>query len=184
MHGKLYNYFEKDHKRLEGLLNRATEKAGTVEMEMYGQFRSGLLRHIGLEEKILFPAAQKVKGGVPFPSLPKLRLDHGALTALLVPPPTDAIIAAIRAILSSHDALEESPGGPYDVCEQLAGNDVEALVAKVQNAPAVPVLPHRNEPFVLDATRRALARAGYSFEDYEKDSAGTKKAGNIDRIGG
>jgi hypothetical protein len=178
MHGKLYDYFEKDHKRLEGLLNRATETPGEIEMETYGQFRSGLLRHIGLEEKILFPAAQKVRGSEPFPSLPKLRLDHGALTALMVPPPNDAIIAAIRAILVAHDALEESPGGPYDVCEQLAGNDVEVLVAKVQNSPAVPVLSHRNEPFVLEATRRALVRAGYNLEDYEKDSSGTRKSGN------
>ena len=164
MHGKLYEYFETDHKRLESLLNRATEKLPAFEMAAYGEFRAGLLRHIGLEERILFPAAQKVKKGDPFPSLPKLRLDHGALTALLVPPPTPAIVATIRAILTEHDALEESPGGPYDVCELLAGKDVDALLEKVRNAPAVPVLPHRGEPFVLDATRRAVERAGYALE--------------------
>lgn len=168
MHGRLYDYFEKDHKRLEGLLDRATEKAGTFDPDLYGQFRAGLLRHIGLEEKILFPAAQKAKGGEPFSSLPKLRLDHGALTALMVPPPSNAIVAAIRAILAEHDALEESPGGPYDICEQLAGDEVNSLLTKVQNAPAVPVLPHRGESFVLDATRRAMERAGYHLEDYEK----------------
>jgi len=167
MHGKLYDYFEKDHRRLEDLLNRATQKPGEFEMVAYGEFRAGLLRHISLEEKILFPTAQKIKGGEPFPSLPKLRLDHGALTSLMVPPPSDAIVAALRAILAAHDALEESPGGPYDVCERLAGNEVDGLLAKVRSAPAVPVLPHRDETFVLDATRRALARAGYNFEDYE-----------------
>ena len=175
MHGKLYEYFESDHKRIEGLLNRATEKSGEFEMKAYGEFRAGLLRHIGLEERILFPAAQKVKGGEPFPSLPKLRLDHGALTALMVPPPTHAIVAAIRAILVAHDAIEESPDGPYDVCEQLAGKDVDVLLVKVQNAPAVPVLPHRSEPFVLEATRRALGRAGYNLEDYENDASGRKE---------
>jgi hypothetical protein len=167
MHGKLYEYFELDHKRIEGLLNRASEKSGEFDLKAYGEFRAGLLRHIGLEERILFPAAQKVKGGEPFPSLPKLRLDHGALTALMVPPPTKAIVAAIRAILVAHDAIEESPDGPYDVCESLAGKDVDVLLEKVRNAPAVPVLPHRSEPFILDATRRALARAGYNLEDYE-----------------
>ena len=167
MHGKLYQYFETDHKRLEALLNRATEKPGTFEMSAYAEFRSGLLRHIGMEEKILFPAAQKVKGSEPFPSLPKLRLDHGALTALLVPPPTNAIVAAIRTILVGHDDLEESAGGPYDVCEQLAGKDVDTLLAKVTAAPAVPVLPHRSEPFVLEATRRAVARAGYDLGKYD-----------------
>lgn len=173
MHGKLYQYFELDHKRLEALLNRATEKPSTFEMNAYGEFRAGLLRHIGLEERILFPAAQKVKGGEPFPSLPKLRLDHGALTALLVPPPTQAIVAAIRTILVGHDALEESPGGPYDVCEQLAGKDVDSLLARVSAAPAVPVLPHRTEPFVMDATRRAVARAGYHLGDDESNASQT-----------
>lgn len=167
MHGKLYDYFEKDHKRLEGLLNRATESRDTIDIDVYGEFRAGLLRHIGLEERILFPAAQKVRGGEPFPSLSRLRLDHGALTALMVPPPTPAIVAAIRSILAKHDELEESAGGPYEVCEQLAGPETDSLLAKVQNAPAVPVLPHRSEPFVVEATKRALARAGYNLDDYE-----------------
>ena len=168
MRGKLYEYFESDHKRLEGLLNRATQRPSTFDMDLYGEFRSGLLRHIGLEERILFSAAQKSKGGEPFPSLPKLRLDHGALTALMVPPPSEAIVAEIRAILIAHDAIEESPGGPYDVCDQLAGTEVDVLLEKVRSAPAVPVVPHRNEPFVIDATRRALKRAGYNLEDFEK----------------
>ncbi len=167
MHGKLYQYFESDHKRLEGLLNRATARAGQIDMRLYGEFRAGLLRHIGLEEKILFPAAQKIKGGAPFPTLQKLKLDHGALTALMVPPPTDAIIAAIRAILTQHDAIEESEGGPYDACEELAKSEVDVLLVNVQAAPAVPVLSHRSEPFVLEATRRALARAGYNLSDFE-----------------
>ncbi len=167
MHGKLYQYFEADHKRLEGLLDRASVSPGVFEMKAYSEFRAGLLRHIGMEEKILFPAAQHAKGGEPFPSLPKLRLDHGALTALMVPPPTDAIVATIRAILAEHDALEESTGGPYDVCEHLAGGDVEVILTRVRNAPAVPVLPHRTEPFVMEATRRAVARAGYDLAKYE-----------------
>jgi hypothetical protein len=169
MHGKLYHYFEADHKRLEALLNRATQKPGEFELTAYGEFRSGLLRHIGLEEKILFPAAQNARGAESIPGLQKLRLDHGALTALMVPPPTAAIVAAIRAILVEHDALEESPGGPYDVCERLAGNDVDELLEKVSNAPAVPVLPHRGEAFVLEATRRAVARAGYDLATFEAD---------------
>ncbi len=167
MHGKLYWYFENDHKRLEGLLDRATAKPGEFEMNAYGEFRSGLLRHIGLEEKILFPAAQNAKAPEPIPSLQKLRLDHGALTALMVPPPSAAIVATIRAILAEHDALEESPGGPYDVCERLAGEQVDQLLERVRTAPAVPVLAHRSEPFVLEATRRAVARAGYDLGKFE-----------------
>lgn len=165
MHGKLYDYFEKDHKRLEGLLNRATEALDSIDLKSYAEFRSGLLRHIGMEERILFPAAQEANGGVPLASFAKLRLDHGALTALMVPPPTRAIVATIRNILIKHDEIEESPGGPYDTCELLAGNELESILLKVQNTPAVPVLRHRSEPFVLDATKRAVARAGYILED-------------------
>lgn len=41
----------------------------------------------------------------------KLRLDHGALAALLVPTPTPAIIVAIHTVLAAHNSLEEGPGG-------------------------------------------------------------------------
>jgi hypothetical protein len=171
MNKPLFEYFEKDHKRIEGFLNRATAIPGKIDTEAYAQFRAGLLRHIGLEEKILFPAAQKAKGGEPFKSIAKLRLDHSALTALMVPLPSTAIIAALRAILMQHDELEESPGGPYEACEALVKNDVDVLLKKVQDSPDVPVLPHRSEPFVLEATRRALARAGYDFAEFERKTA-------------
>ena len=65
-----------------------------------------------MEEKILLPAAQRLRGGEPLLIASKLRLDHGALAALLMPTPTVAIIARIRGILKGHNALEEGPGGP------------------------------------------------------------------------
>lgn len=167
MRDRVYEYFEKDHKRLEGLLNRATKQLDKIDLDVYGEFRSGLLRHIGMEEKILFPAAQKANGGVPLSTFAKLKLDHGALTALMVPPPSPTIISAIRSILVAHDELEESAGGPYETCETLTMKDLDSILAEVQNTPAVPVHPHRGESFVLEATKRAMARAGYRFEDYE-----------------
>ena len=163
MHGRLYDFFEKDHRRIEDLLNRATKQEGAFDLAFYGQFRAALLRHIGLEERILFPAAQGVRGGEPFPAFPKIRLDHGALTALMVPSPTPSIVATIRKILAEHDALEESNGGPYDACEQLAADRVNELLDKLRDAPEVRILPHRDEPFVLEATKRAVERAGYKL---------------------
>ena len=48
--------------------------------------RTGLLRHIGMEEKILFPAARRlVHGEIVTSVIAQLHLDHAALTALLVP---------------------------------------------------------------------------------------------------
>jgi len=163
MHGRLYDFFEKDHRRIEDLLNRATIHEGEFDLKKYGLFRAALLRHIGLEERILFPAAQSARSGEPFPAFPKIRLDHGALTALMVPPPTPSIVATIRKILTEHDALEESNGGPYDACEQLAAERIDELLDTLKRAPEVRILPHRDEPFVLEATKRAVERAGYKL---------------------
>jgi hypothetical protein len=83
----IYSYLANDHRRLEEALQRAT--AGReIELQAYSEFRGGLLRHIGMEEKILLPAAQSARGGKALPLAAKLRLDHGALAALLVLTPT------------------------------------------------------------------------------------------------
>jgi hypothetical protein len=138
--------------------------ASRVDRAAYAEFRAGLLKHISLEEKILLPAAQRWQGGNPLPVAAKLRLDHGALAALLVPTPTPAIIAAIRTVLVAHNALEEGPRGVYERCEQLAGAEADALLAQLQAAPTVPVAPYADGPQVMSVVRRALARAGYAIE--------------------
>ena len=88
---------------------------------------------------------------------------HGALTALLVPTPTPAIIFALRAILEHHNPLEETPGGVYEQCEQLAGAEADEILNRLMSAPAVKVLPHVDNDFVMEAAQRALKRAGYDF---------------------
>jgi hypothetical protein len=167
MPSELYQYFTNDHRRLEGLLAQATAIPGKIDDVAYSQFRAGLLRHIGLEERILLPAAQKLRGGEPIPIASKLRLDHGAIVALLAPPPSPTIVAALRAILKQHDLLEESPGGAYEICEQLVGDDMDSLMNMIRNAPNVPTNPYNPKPHVLDGIRRTLARAGYNFDDYQ-----------------
>lgn len=164
MSGKLHRYLAGDHERLDALLDRAMSDPENIDAAAYAQFRSGLLKHIGMEEKVLFPAARKQRGGEPLPIAAKLRLDHGALTALLVPTPTAPIVAAIRAILKAHNPIEEDPGGVYDQCEDLAETEAGQILRQLQNFSEVKVLPHVDNMFVMDATRRALARAGYDFE--------------------
>jgi hypothetical protein len=90
-----------------------------------------LLKHIGIEEKILLAAAQRHRDGAPLAVAAKLRLDHGALAALLVPTPTPRIIAAIRAILKLHNPIEEDPGGMYEQSEELAGAESDEICAPV-----------------------------------------------------
>lgn len=165
MSGPLTNFLAGDHERLDSLLRRAmTTAGGTIDRAAYAGFRAGLLKHISLEEKILLPAAQRWQRGDPLPLAARLRLDHGALAALLVPTPTPAIIAAIRTVFTAHNALEEGPGGVYERCEQLAGAEADALLVQLQVAPAVPVASYADGPQVMSVVRRALARAGYDFE--------------------
>jgi len=159
--GPVWRFLADYHERLDALLRRAGARSGAIDETAYAAFRAGLLKHIGMEEKILLPAAQEARGGEPLAAAAKLRSDHGALVALMVPTPTPAIVAAIRTILTAHNALEEGPGGVYEVCEQLAGPDAESLLAKLRAAPDVPVHPHMGGPKIIEVTRRALIRAGY-----------------------
>jgi len=165
--GPVTQFLVEDHRRLEQLLHAAVAHAGPVDQEAYTQFRIGLLRHIGMEEKILLPAAQRLRGGEPLPIASKLRLDHGALATLLMPTPTAAVIARIRGILKDHNILEEGPGGLYKTCDELAGSEAAQLLATLQAAPELSVLPHSDTPAVMNAVQRALERAGYGFHKDE-----------------
>jgi Hemerythrin HHE cation binding domain len=157
------DFLVEDHRRLESLLQQAVAHADHVDEGAFAQFRAGLLRHIGMEEKILMPAAQRLQGGEPLRIASKLRLDHGALGTLLIPTPTAAVIAGIRGILKEHNVLEEGPGGLYETCDELAGAEAAQLLAKLQAAPEVAVLPHSDTPTVMSTVRRAMERAGYTF---------------------
>ena len=91
------------------------------------------------------------------------RLRKGC-AALLVPTPTPSIVAAIRAILKAHNPIEEGPDGLYAQCEQVAGVEADRILAQLQAAPEVKVAPHIETAQVLEATRRALVKAGYALE--------------------
>src|SRR5262245_50448318 len=100
-------YLEQDHRQIEEMLRHATRSSDRIDPELYAVFRGALLRHIGMEEKILFPAIRNATGGNSLPGVEQLHLDHGALAALLVPTPTESILNAIHAILHRHNAIEE-----------------------------------------------------------------------------
>ena len=163
--GPVTDFLLEDHRRLDMLLQSAVAQVGSVDQGRYDQFRAGLLRHIGMEEKILLPAAQRLRGGEPLSIAAKLRLDHGAIASLLMPPPTAAIIATICAVLKVHNTIEEGPGGLYETCDELAGSESAQLLAKLQAAPEVTVLPCSDSPAVMPAVQRALERAGYDLRE-------------------
>ncbi|MEK6785064.1 MAG: hemerythrin domain-containing protein [Nitrospirota bacterium] len=161
--GPITQFLQDDHRRLEKLLNSALASGSRIEQGQYDEFRAGLLRHIGMEEKILLPAAQRANGGTPLSIAATLRLEHGAIAALLMPTPTPELITALRSILKKHNKVEEGLDGLYATCDKLAGAETEDLVAKLRAAPAVTVLPHSDTPAVLSAVRRALERAKYEY---------------------
>ncbi len=154
-------YLEEDHRRLERLLESAQTSSRRVEQDTYDRFRAGLLRHIGIEEKILLPMAQRLRGGEPLSIAARLRLDHGAIASLLMPTPTENLLATLRAILETHNMLEEGPDGLYETCDRIARAEIDPLMARLRAAPEVAVLPHSDTPAVLGAVRRAVERAGY-----------------------
>jgi hypothetical protein len=163
--GPITRWLSADHVRLDALLRRAMVRADAIDPRLYADFRRGLLRHIGIEEKILLPAAQRERRGEPLAVATRLRLDHGAIAALLVPTPTAAIIATIRHILAAHNEVEEHPDGLYATCDRLLVNEADALVTQMAAYPEPRLNPHNDAPDVMPAVRRALERAGYLLQD-------------------
>ena len=151
---------ERDHVRLDRLLAAALEPSSTIDLTAYAEFRAGLLRHIGMEEKILFPAARRLRGGQPLDQAQQARLDHAALAALLVPTPTIDLVTKIRALLALHNPLEEGPTGIYAACDALAAAELPELLARLRSAPAVPAAKHFDGPRAFAGIERLLRAAG------------------------
>jgi hypothetical protein len=147
-------YLEDDHLRLDQLLARAD-----VDTDAYEQLRAGLLRHIGMEEKILLPAAKRLRGGQPLPKARLLRADHSALAAMLVPSPTATLLAQIRSLLAQHNPIEEGPHGVYAVCETLAAAEADQLLERLKATPEVPLAQHFDGPRAFENIERLLRAA-------------------------
>ena len=169
--GRLYSFFAGDHDRIDDLFKLATQVKEAVDLGLYEQFRGGLLRHIGMEERILIPAAQRASGDKKLAVVEKIRLDHGAIAALLVPKPIPLVLSALKAILTKHNELEEQSGGLYEVCEQLTENELDRLMKQLAEVAEVSTNPLQEPSKVLDATRRALSRAGYNLDSYKPETS-------------
>lgn len=157
-------FLGEDHARLDALLARAVARPDALDREPFDAFRAGLLRHIALEEKILFRALREARGGEPLPIQRRLRVDHGALASLLVPTPTPDLVGEIRSILVPHNAFEESPGGLYDVSDDLLAASAAALIERMRAYPAVKVAAYNDGPRVLRTAADALRVSAMQLE--------------------
>jgi hypothetical protein len=154
-------YLARDHGRLDALLARAANDPARLDLEAFAEFRRGLLKHIGMEEKILLLAIQALRGGEPLAIAARLRLEHGAIAALLVPSPRAAVLNALKAVLAKHNAIEEGSQGVYAECDRIAGPEATALLDRLRAAPEVPAAVHVDSERVEASARRALTRAGF-----------------------
>ena len=159
MRGPLHRFFSADHRRLDDLLVRSRAEPGRIDLVPFAEFRAGLLRHIAMEEKVLFAAAKRARGKA-LPIAAHLRVDHGALTALLVPAPTPDTVGKIVSVLGPHNRREEEPGGVYDACDEAVGPaEAERLVRELRGFPEVRLRPYNDIPEVWKHIEATLERA-------------------------
>lgn len=157
------SYLAADHDRIEAFFVQAIENINAIDMDAYQQFRSGLMRHIGIEEKIVFPKLIEHLGEEAKQMAVRLRSDHGAIVALLVPTPDVEVIATLNAILSAHNDYEEGANGVYSMLAVLDEQTTQAMLLQMQQAPEVPTHPTKPTMDVIEITKRAVARAGYAW---------------------
>ena len=154
MSRELHAFLARDHERLDALLEELSRGEGGIPRDRYDEFRRGLLRHIGIEERVLFPELRRRRGVT---SLEKqLHRDHAALAALLVPPPTHSEVEQITAILETHNRLEEKPGGLYEIIEELSGDDLAAVMERVHAIPEIPLAPFSDTPLLRRTIEQLL----------------------------
>ena len=161
MVGKLSAFMTAQHRELDNLLLQVGSDGASLDSRAYQSFRELLLRHIRIEERILLPMAER-KQGAALPIAARLRLDHGALAALVMLPPSSRAFRALRALLDAHNPLEESEDGAYARCEGLAGAEMDELLVQIETAPPVPVSPWIDDARIIATAKRALARAGHN----------------------
>jgi hypothetical protein len=83
-------------------------------LDQFGGFETG--HHVArlelylevsmIEERLLLPMAERKRGGESLPLAARLRVDHGALAALMTLPPTHGTFRAVNAVLKAHNPLK------------------------------------------------------------------------------
>ncbi len=153
----IHEYLSKDHARLAGLLARATENPQVIDEEAFSKFRAGLLRHIAMEEKVLFADVRARNEDALVQLVRVLHADHAAIASLLVPPPTRSLIATLQGILDEHNPLEDAPGGLYEHCDRIAGDAITAVIGRMEAIAPVRASKHLDEPRIYEHIERMMA---------------------------
>jgi len=156
---RITEYLTTDHREIEALMERAL--GPEFDVEAFTAMRLGLLRHIAIEEKVLFPAARARDPGA-LPDARQLKIDHAAIATLLVPIPDRALAQEIVSILDGHSAREEMAGGVYERCEAALGEASFDLAIRARAFPAVRASAYLDRPGLRRTAREALEAAARS----------------------
>ena len=154
----LTDYLERDHEEIDRLLDRAEGGGHTFDPEAFAQFRARLLRHIAIEEKVLLPAAARARGES-LALARRMRIEHGAITTLLVPTPDLALIRELRILLEPHNDWEVEPGGVYEECQRALGESWPQVLEQMRAYPAVKVARHVDRPGMPRTAAEAQRKA-------------------------
>lgn len=151
--GPITRLLTADHARMSALLARACEG----DVAACEELRGALLRHIGIEEKILLPAMRARTGATPSVAA-QLHLDHSAIAAMLVPPASRDLLARLAELLALHDPLEEGEGGLYAQADAALAGDSDVL-DRMQRAPLPPLAKHFDDERAFRAIDALVAKA-------------------------
>lgn len=140
-------YMAWDHDRLDAVLveTRDALSAPTVNeaRRLFGEFRTGLLRHIRMEEEILFPAFDQATGMGEGGPTAVMRMEHREIQRILesmglylggaevTPGGFEALQHSLLAVLGDHNAKEEHIVYPLTDRHHLPG-DRDGIVRKMQ----------------------------------------------------
>jgi len=153
---RITEYLRADHHVIEDWL--AQSRAHGFALDAFTQMRRVLLRHIAVEEKVLFPAVRARDPGALIDAR-QIKIEHAALSSLLVPIPDLALAAEVATLLAEHDAREECAGGIYERCELVLGDASFDLASRARGVPAVRASAYLDRPNLRRTAREALEAA-------------------------
>ena len=158
MTGLISSHFIKNREQLQRTLG-TTLRGATVDVGAFDLFRRGLLRHIAEEERVLFPALTRALGAPPL-NREALRHHHAGLATWCAPQPERESIENLQALFIEHAALEEAPGGLYEVADQVLGAQAASVLAQARALPPIKLTPFNCGPWVRQLLTEVLRASG------------------------
>lgn len=135
-------FMEDDHDRLDGLFERF-KKGGDDAASSFAEFASGLRRHIGWEEELLFPPFEALTGMADCGPTAVMREEHRMIKQVLgemegrlpgSPEKARALAPQLLGVLGDHNIKEEQILYPW--LDSSLGQDEIARVRAAIGIPA------------------------------------------------